>query len=71
MDILATGMGWINHTPGGLNRYFADYLEAMAATGHTVRGLVTAHGEDIIRESMVENIKARIRDEAQAARARP
>ncbi len=56
MDILATGMGWINHTPGGLNRYFADYLEAMAATGHTVRGLVTAHGEDIAAPAYIRDV---------------
>ena len=33
-----------------------------------VEHMRTAHGEDIIRENMVENIKARVRDEAQADR---
>lgn len=56
MDILATGMGWINHTPGGLNRYFADYLEAMAACGHEVRGLVTAHGEEIAAPAYIRDV---------------
>ncbi|MCJ8519375.1 putative small metal-binding protein [Pseudorhizobium tarimense] len=32
-----------------------------------VEHMRTAHGEDIIRENMVENIKARIRDDAAAA----
>jgi predicted small metal-binding protein len=32
-----------------------------------VEHLRTAHGEEIIRENMVDNIKARIRDEAAAA----
>ncbi len=32
-----------------------------------VEHLRIAHGEEIIRENMVENIKARIRDEAAAA----
>ncbi len=32
-----------------------------------VEHLRTAHGEEIIRENMVENIKARIRNEAAAA----
>nr|CAD6410222.1 hypothetical protein REQ54_00712 [Rhizobium sp. Q54] len=32
-----------------------------------VEHLRTAHGEEIIRENMIENIKARIRDEAAAA----
>jgi len=32
-----------------------------------VEHMRTAHGETIIRENMVDNIKARIRDEANAA----
>lgn len=32
-----------------------------------VEHMRTAHGEEIIRENMVENIKARIRDDAAAA----
>ncbi|CAM3643993.1 glycosyltransferase family 4 protein [Cohnella lubricantis] len=45
MNILSTGMGWIDHTPGGLNRYFADYLHAMSASGHRMTGFMTASGE--------------------------
>lgn len=44
MKILSTGMGWIEHTPGGLNRYFADYMEAMRRAGHSIKGLMTAGG---------------------------
>lgn len=47
MNILATGMGWINHTPGGLNRYFADYLQALIAHGHRVTGLITTNGGEV------------------------
>ncbi|HEV7433974.1 DUF1059 domain-containing protein [Rhizobium halophilum] len=32
-----------------------------------VEHMRNVHGEEIIRESMVENIKARIRDDAEAA----
>lgn len=32
-----------------------------------VEHLRTVHGEDVIRETMVENIKARIRDEQKVA----
>jgi len=44
VNILATGMGWINHTPGGLNRYFADYLHALTVHGHQVTGIITTNG---------------------------
>lgn len=62
LNILATGMGWIDHTPGGLNRYFADYLKAMHAQGHKVRGLMTAHGEatnapDYVRDVVNRPVK--------------
>lgn len=56
MDILATGMGWIDHTPGGLNRYFADYMQAMSAHGHNVRGFVTAHGEQTTAPAYVSDV---------------
>ncbi|WP_147355695.1 glycosyltransferase family protein [Cohnella faecalis] len=42
MNILTTGMGWIDHTPGGLNRYFADYVKAMTQQGHSIRAYITA-----------------------------
>jgi len=40
MKVLTTGMGWIEHQPGGLNRYFADYTNAMRALGHREKGLI-------------------------------
>ncbi len=46
VNILATGMGWINHTPGGLNRYFADYLHALTERGHRVTGIITTNGAE-------------------------
>jgi len=46
VNILATGMGWINHTPGGLNRYFADYLHALTVRGHRVVGIITTNGDE-------------------------
>lgn len=62
MKILSTGMGWIDHTPGGLNRYFADYLAAMKRSGHEIKGLMTAHGEfttapDYIKDVIAEPVK--------------
>ncbi|MDQ1910391.1 glycosyltransferase family 4 protein [Paenibacillus sp. GD4] len=45
MKILATGMEWFEHIPGGLNQYYADYLKAMAAYGHEVEGLLTGEGQ--------------------------
>ncbi|WP_040952943.1 glycosyltransferase family 4 protein [Gorillibacterium massiliense] len=56
MDILVSGMGWIDHTPGGLNRYFADYLRAMEGEGHSVRGLMTANGEKTSAPSYVKEV---------------
>ncbi|SDC03075.1 Glycosyltransferase involved in cell wall bisynthesis [Paenibacillus sp. UNCCL117] len=56
MNILATGMGWIEHTPGGLNRYFADYLKAMSDYGHEVRGLMTASGESTTAPGYMEDV---------------
>lgn len=43
MKVLASGMGWITEQPGGLNRYFADYVSAWDHAGD-VRGLVRVHG---------------------------
>lgn len=56
MKILATGMGWIEHTPGGLNRYFADYLRAMKEYGHDVRGFMTAFGEPTTAPGYIEDV---------------
>ena len=59
MNILASGMGWIDHTHGGLNRYFADYTAAMQARGHHVTGLVTAHGEETSAPPYIQEVLTR------------
>ncbi|MFS0723894.1 glycosyltransferase family 4 protein [Paenibacillus sp. 1P07SE] len=59
MNILASGMGWIDHTHGGLNRYFADYTAAMQAKGHTVKGLITAHGEYTTAPAYIQEVLSR------------
>lgn len=56
MNIVATGMGWIDHTPGGLNRYFADYLQAMTGLGHSVRGFMHAGGEHTTAPSYIGDV---------------
>ncbi|WP_248927136.1 glycosyltransferase family 4 protein [Paenibacillus hamazuiensis] len=56
MNILSTGMGWIDHTPGGLNRYFADYLAAMKHSGHVIQGLMTAHGEHTTAPAYIRDV---------------
>lgn len=56
MNILASGMGWIDHTHGGLNRYFADYTAAMQARGHQVTGLMTAHGEQTSAPPYIQEV---------------
>lgn len=56
MNILSTGMGWIEHTPGGLNRYFADYLRAMGEHGHRIRGLMTAGGEETTAPGYIQDV---------------
>jgi glycosyltransferase involved in cell wall biosynthesis len=45
MKIMATGMEWVDHIPGGLNQYFADYLKAMHQYGHSVEGLLSGEGQ--------------------------
>lgn len=40
MNVLATGMEWFTERPGGLSRYFADYLDAFDRSGVAIRGLV-------------------------------
>ncbi|WP_020618766.1 glycosyltransferase family 4 protein [Paenibacillus daejeonensis] len=59
MNILASGMGWIDHTHGGLNRYFADYTAAMQAKGHAVKGLITAHGERTTAPAYIQEVLSR------------
>ncbi|MFD2328436.1 glycosyltransferase family 4 protein [Cohnella sp. GCM10020058] len=56
MNILTTGMGWIDHTPGGLNRYFADYSHAMRDRGHDIRAFVTAGGEIVAAPSYIAEV---------------
>ncbi|MDI4644168.1 glycosyltransferase family 4 protein [Cohnella hashimotonis] len=56
MNILTTGMGWIDHKPGGLNRYFADYSQAMTEAGHELRALVTADGDRPTAPAYVEAV---------------
>lgn len=53
---LVPGCGW--HTRA---------QEDAEVVRRAVEHLRTAHGEEIIRENMIENIKARIRDDAAAA----
>ncbi len=47
MKILATGMEWHEHIPGGLNQYFADYLKSMVELGHSVEGLLSGEGSKL------------------------
>ncbi|WP_284641723.1 glycosyltransferase family 4 protein [Paenibacillus silviterrae] len=63
MKILATGMEWFEHIPGGLNQYYADYLKAMTDCGHQMEGLLTGEGRtlppapDYIRDVMSREAK--------------
>lgn len=58
MKVLSTGMGWIESTPGGLNRYFSDYLKAMQINGHEMRGLITGNGAELdIPDYMIDTSK--------------
>lgn len=79
MNILATGMGWIDHTPGGLNRYFADYVKAMTGEGHSVQAFMTAGGmattapayvEDVLRQTGQAGTLSRVRAFRQAVATR-
>ncbi|QSO53708.1 glycosyltransferase family 4 protein [Alicyclobacillus curvatus] len=40
LRVLSTGMEWFSESPGGLPRYFADYLDAWRNRGEDVKGLV-------------------------------
>ncbi|WP_336788243.1 glycosyltransferase family 4 protein [Paenibacillus sp. MMO-177] len=42
MNVLTTGLGWNEQQPGGLNRYFVDYTNAMKEFGHAELGLVVS-----------------------------
>lgn len=56
MNVLSTGMGWIDIQHGGLNRYFADYAKAMKEYGHQGLGLVVApKGAELPKEHNIHN----------------
>ncbi|WP_373231256.1 glycosyltransferase family 4 protein [Cohnella sp.] len=56
MKILASGMEWAKHRPGGLNHYFADYLMAMNQCGHTVEGLISAERKELEAPSYIRDV---------------
>ena len=45
LHTLQLGMGWLPEQPGGLNRYYADLVRALAALGVEVTGLVAGSSE--------------------------
>lgn len=56
MNILSTGMGWIDIQHGGLNRYFADYTKAMNEHGHTELGFIVApKGAELPSDRNIQN----------------
>ncbi|AOZ92676.1 glycosyltransferase family 4 protein [Paenibacillus crassostreae] len=56
MKVLSTGMGWIDIQHGGLNRYFADYTNAMKEHGHSELGLIVApKGVDLPSDRNIQN----------------
>lgn len=56
MNVLSTGMGWIDIQHGGLNRYFADYTIAMKEHGHSELGLIVApKGSDLPADRNIQN----------------
>lgn len=57
MNVLSTGMGWIDVQYGGLNRYFADYSNAMRKHGHAELGLVVApRGIQVETDLNIKNV---------------
>jgi glycosyltransferase involved in cell wall biosynthesis len=57
MNVLSTGMGWIDVQYGGLNRYFADYSIAMKEHGHSELGLIFAPKGSLISTDLnIRNI---------------
>lgn len=57
MNVLSTGMGWIDIQYGGLNRYFADYSSAMKEHGHSELGFIVApQGSEIITDLNIKNV---------------
>lgn len=56
MNVLSTGMGWIDIQHGGLNRYFADYSIAMKEYGHSELGFVVApRGAELPSDRNISN----------------
>ncbi|WEK54940.1 MAG: glycosyltransferase family 4 protein [Candidatus Cohnella colombiensis] len=58
MKILASGMEWAEHRPGGLNHYFADYLKAMVEYGHVVEGHLSLEHKPHQAPSYIQDISA-------------
>lgn len=57
MNVLSTGMGWIDIQYGGLNRYFADYSSAMKEHGHSELGFIVApKGSQINTDLNIRNV---------------
>ncbi|MCT1400006.1 glycosyltransferase family 4 protein [Paenibacillus sp. p3-SID867] len=57
MNVLSTGMGWIDIQYGGLNRYFADYSSAMKEHGHSELGFIVApQGSQLSTDLNIKNV---------------
>lgn len=59
MKILTTGMEWFSENPGGLPRYFADYLAAWANHGFGLRALVrtgSIQGVEVKRPAYLRSV---------------
>ncbi|QSO45436.1 glycosyltransferase family 4 protein [Alicyclobacillus mengziensis] len=50
MRVLSTGMEWFSESPGGLPRYFADYLEAWQRSGEDVQALIQVQNPRVREE---------------------
>lgn len=46
MKVLSTGMEWFTEAPGGLARYFADFLSAWDKAGYDARAIVRSASSD-------------------------
>jgi hypothetical protein len=51
-------MEWFEQIPGGLNRYFADYLRSMIRHGHTVEGLLSGEGTKLEAPAYIRDVLA-------------
>ncbi|CAM3268900.1 glycosyltransferase family 4 protein [Paenibacillus lupini] len=52
MRVLTTGLGWNELQPGGLNRYYVDYNQALKQYGHSEFGLVVAEQNAELQTSL-------------------